>query len=303
MSRLTGLGGASSPVTRHLRWVTLEHPYLVSFPFWVRRIGLFRLFLAKLRNPHIKKSEEEIAKALEGDYRDEHLCVLRQAYEASQFAQEQMQICDITIEAWLQRTDKVIDASQYPLPPSTSCHKKPQNNEPSYDARSYLYEIYGVDLTQIPGFQALTIQTLRSEGGRDLSKWKTEKHFTSWLGLCPNFKRSGGKDQSSQTRTVQSRSARAFLAAARSLANSRSYLGAFSRRMKARLGKSKAITATARKLAVIFYHMVKQGSTYKELGEDSYLKQHKQRQLKRLTKQAKLFGFELVPTTTTTNQA
>jgi transposase len=253
--------------------------------------------LATLRNPHIKTSEAEIAKALEGDYREEHLFVLRQAYEAYHFAQEQMKHCDITIEAWLQRTEKLIDVSKHPLPPSTLCHKKPQNNEPTYDARSYLYGIYGVDLTQIPGFQALTIQTLLSEVGRDLTKWKTEKHFTSWLGLCPNFKRSGGKDQSSQTRKVQSRSARAFRAAARALAKSQSYLGAFYRRMCARLGRPKAITATARKLAVIFYNMVKHGTHYKELGEDYYLKQQKQRQLKRLKKQAKLFGFDLIPNT------
>jgi transposase len=259
--------------------------------------------LAKLRNPHIKKAEEEIAKALEGDYREEHLFVLRQAYEAYQFAQEQMQSCDTRIEAWLKRTEKAIDASKYPLPPSTSCHKKPQNNEPSYDARSYLYEIYGVDLTQIPGFQALTIQTLLSEVGRDLSKWKSEKHFTSWLGLCPNFKRSGGKDQSSHTRKVQSRSARAFRAAARALDKSKSYLGAFYRRMKARLGKPKAITATARKLAVIFYNMVKHGRAYQELGEDYYLKQQKQRPIKRLRKQAKFFGFELVSMTPANSEA
>jgi transposase len=176
-------------------------------------------------------------------------------------------------------------------------HKKPQRNAPGYDARSYLYEIYGVDLTQIPGFQALTIQTLLSEVGRELRKWKREKHVTSWLGLCPNFKRSGGKDQSSQTRKVQSRSARACRAAARALAKSHSYLGAFYRRMKARLGKPTAITAIARKLAVIFYQMVKHGSTYKELGEDYYLTQQKQRQLKRLKKPAKLFGCDLVPNT------
>jgi hypothetical protein len=183
------------------------------------------------------------------------------------------------------------------------CHKKPQNNEPGYDARSYLYEIYGVDLTPIPGFQALTIQTLLSEVGRDLSKWQTEKHVTSWLGLCPNFKRSGGKDQSSHTRKVQSRSAHAFRAAARALAKSKSYLGAFYRRMKARLGKPKAITATARKLAVIFYQMVTHGTPYQELGEDYYLKQQKQRQIKRLKKQAKLFGFELVPSTPAGSEA
>jgi transposase len=253
--------------------------------------------LATLRNPHCKKPEAEIAKALEGDYRDEHVFVLRQASEAYQFAQQQRQQCDTTIEAWLQRTEKVIEVSAQPLPPTTSSHTKPQRNEPTYNARSYLYEIYGVDLTQIPGFQASTIQTLLSEVGRDVSPWKTEKHFTSWLGLCPNFKRSGGKDLSSQTRKVQSRSARAFRAAARALAKSQSYLGAFYRRMKARLGKPKAITATARKLAVIFYNMVKHGTAYQELGEDYYLTQQKQRQLKRLKKQATLLGFDLVPNT------
>ena len=258
--------------------------------------------LATLRNPHCKKPEDEIAKALEGDYRAEHLFVLRQAHEAYQFAQEQMRRCDTTIEAWLKRTEKAIDASTDPLPPSTSSHKKPQNNEPSYDARSYLYAIYGVDLTQIPGFQASTIQTVLSEVGRDVGKWKTEKQFTSWLGLCPNFKRSGGKDMSSQTRKIQSRSARAFRMAARALDKSNSYLGAFYRRMKARLGKPKAITAAARKLAVIFYNMVKHGKPYQELGEDYYLKHQKQRQIARLKKQAKLFGFELVSTTPIGNE-
>ncbi len=118
--------------------------------------------LATLRNPHIKQPETEIAKALEGDDRDEHVFVLRQAFEAYQFAQTQRRQCDTVIEAWLQRTEKGIDVNQHPLPPSTSSHKKPQRNEPTYDARSYLYEIYGVDLTHIPGFQASTIQTLLS---------------------------------------------------------------------------------------------------------------------------------------------
>lgn len=136
-----------------------------------------------------------------------------------------------------------------------------------------------------------------AEVGRDLTKWPTEKHFTSWLGLCPNFKRSGGKDLSSQTRKVQSRAARAFRIAARSLAKSTSSLGAFYRRMKGRLGKPKAVTATARKLAIIFYNMVTSGKMYRELGEDYYLKQQKQRHLNRIKKQAKLLGFDLVPNT------
>jgi transposase len=253
--------------------------------------------LATLRNPHIKSSEADIAKALQGDYRAEHVFVLRQASEAYHFAQAQIRACDQAIETWLQRTEKVLDVAEHPLPPSTLQHKKPQRNEPSYEARSYLYAIYGVDLTQIPGFQAATIQTLLAEVGRDLSKWKTEKHFTSWLGLCPNLNRSGGKDSRSQTRKVQSRAALALRTAARALTKSQSYLGAFYRRMKARLGNPKAITATARKLAVIFYNIVKHGRPYTELGEDYYLTQQKQRQLRRLKKQASLLGFTLVPNT------
>ena len=261
------------------------------------------LMLAKLRNPHIKSSEEEIAKALEGDYRDEHIFVLRQAYKAYHFAQEQITECDRAVEKWLHKTEKMIDVNEHPMPPSTLGHKKPQKNEPTYDARSYVYEIYGVDLTQIPGFQASSIQTLLSEVGRDLTKWPTEKHFSSWLGLCPNFKRSGGKDQSSKSRKVQSRAARAFRIAARALKKSKSYLGAFYRGMKGRLGPSKALTATARKLAVIFYNMVKYGKTYTELGEDYYLKQQQRRQLARLKRQARVLGFDLIPNTPSCSQA
>jgi transposase len=253
--------------------------------------------LAKLRNPHIKSSEEEIAKALKGDYREEHIFVLRQAYNSYQFAQRQIRECDRAVEKWLQRTEKAIDVNEHPLPEATRNQRKPQKNEPPEATRSFLYEIYGLDLTQIPGFQASSIQTLLSEVGRDLTKWKTEKHFTSWLGLSPNLKRSGGKDQSSNTRKVQSRAAAVFRIAASSLKNSTSYLGAFYRRMRGRIGPAKALTATARKLAVIFYHMVKDRQPYKELGEDYYYKQQEQRQLKRLKKQAKLLGYELVPNT------
>jgi transposase len=250
--------------------------------------------LATLRNPHIKSSEEEIAKALKGDYRDEHVFVLRQAYNGYQFAQRQIRECDRAVETWLQRTEKAIDVNEHPLPESTLARKKPLKNEPPEATRSYLYAIYGLDLTQIPGFQASSIQTLLSEVGRDMTKWKTEKHFTSWLGLCPNLKRSGGKDQRSHTRKVQSRAAAVFRLAASSLKNSKAYLGAFYRRMRGRIGPAKALTATARKLAVIFYKMVRYRTPYNELGEDYYYKQQEQRQLKRLKKQAKLLGYDLV---------
>jgi len=254
--------------------------------------------LAGLRDCRIRATEDDIVKALQGDYREEHLFVLQQAYEAYQFAQTQIAACDGKVEAWLTTTEKTIDIREHPLPTSPRHRKKARNNEPNYDARSYAYEIYGVDLTEIPGIQASTIQTLLAEVGRDLSKWPTEKHFTSWLGLCPNFKRSGGKDYSSQTRKVQSRAAKALRIAARTLRNSKSALGAFYRRLKGRIGPAKALTATARKLAVIFYNMVTKGTSYTDLGEDYYVKTQQQRHLNRLTKQARLLGFDLVPHTT-----
>jgi transposase len=133
-----------------------------------------------------------------------------------------------------------------------------------------------------------------TEIGADLHQWKTAKHFTSWLGLAPNKKASGGKLKSSETKPVQSRAARAFRQAAQALSRSTSYLGAFYRRMRARLGAAKAITAAARKLAVIFYTMVTEGKEYHELGEDYYLKQQQQHNLKKLRRQAKLLGYDLI---------
>ena len=226
------------------------------------------VILAGLRDCRIRASEDDIVKALQGDYRKEHLFVLQQAYEAYTFAQTQIAACDREVEAWLKQTEKTVDIREHPLPSETGRRKKARDNEPTYDARSYVYEIYGVDVTQIPGIQAATVQIMLAEVGRDLTKWPTEKHFTSWLGLCPNFKRRGGKDYSSQTRKVQSRAAKALRIAARTLRNTKSALGAFYRRLKGRIGPAKALTATARKLAVIFYNMVTQGTSYTDLGED-----------------------------------
>ncbi len=258
--------------------------------------------LAQYRDCRIKASEDEIAKSLTGTYRDEHLCVLRQAYTAYQGVQQHITLCDQKVETLLKTIDKAIDTTEHPLPPSTTKHRKPQGNDPTYDARTYVYELYGVDLTQVPGFQAATVQTLLSEGGRDMTKWKTAKHVTSWLGLSPNAKRSGGKDKSAQTRKVQSRAALAFRHAARAVSQSHSYLGAFYRRLRARCGPSKALTATARKLAVIFYQMVKEGKEYHELGEDYYIKHQEARHLRKLKKQARLLGFDLIPTVSTQPQ-
>ena len=180
--------------------------------------------------------------------------------------------------------------------------KRPRKNEFHFDARTYVYELVGVDLTQVPGFQAATVLIVLTEIGTNLHQWKTAKHFTSWLGLAPNKKASGGKLKSSETKPVQRRAARAFRQAAQALNRSKSYLGAFYRRMRARLGAAKAITAAARKLAVIFYTMVTEGKAYHELGEDYYLKQQKQRNLKKLRRQAKLLGYEIISTSSSVHE-
>jgi transposase len=251
--------------------------------------------LAQYRDDRIKSTEEDIAKALEGDYRSEHLFVLKQAFHAYHFSKKQIQQCDREIETLLAKMDKPVATTPEPLPPATSSHKKPQRNEPTYDARSYLYALLGVDVTQVPGLQAATVLTLVAETGRDLTKWPTDKQFTAWLGNAPNKKVSGGKERANRTRKVQSRAALAFRRAAMAASTSKSYLGAFYRRLRARVGPSKALTATARKLAVIYYHMVKDSKPYRELGEEYYLKQHEKRHLKKLKAQAKLLGFDLVP--------
>lgn len=134
--------------------------------------------------------------------------------------------------------------------------KKSTANHPDFDLRKYLYRMAGVDFTLIDGLDALTVQTILSEVGLEPERFPTVKHFTSWLGLCPGQKITGGKVKSSRTRRVINRAANAFRMAAFSLTQSRSALGAFYRRLRSRLGAPKAITATAHKLARIVLHLV-----------------------------------------------
>ena len=252
--------------------------------------------LAKLRNPHCKSTEDEIARALKGDYRDEHVFVLRQAYTAYGFVQRQLRECDREIERLLTAIDKEVDANQSPPPPRTKPQQPKRKNQHQFtgDARTLLYECFGTDLTELTGIETTNGLELYTEVGADMSSWATDQHFTSWLGLSPNAQSSGGKMKSSQTRKVTSRAAQIFRMAAKAASRSKTYIGAFYRRMKARLGAPKAMTATARKIAVIFYHMVKDRQPYRDLGEDYYVKQNQDRALKRLQRQAKQLGYALV---------
>ena len=253
--------------------------------------------LARLRNPHCQSSEDEIARALQGDFRREHLFVLRQAWHAYQFALTQLRECDRELERLVSEIDKQVDANQTPLPPDEKPPQPPHRNDVQFavqDGRTLLYECFGVDVTQIPGLEVSSALTLFTEVGATLTPWPSAKHFTSYLGLAPNVQSSAGKVRSSQTRKVASRAAGVFRLAAQAVIRSKTALGAFYRRMKARLGGSKALTATARKIAVIFYHMVKEHVPYKEFGEAAYTQAQQARTLKRLKQQAKHLGYTLV---------
>ncbi|WP_041740084.1 IS110 family transposase [Calothrix sp. PCC 6303] len=247
--------------------------------------------LASMKDCRVKSSITEIEKALTGDYRTEHIFVLKQELHLYEIYIAQIQLCDIEIEQYLGSFEDK-NGDKPPLPPEKT--KKTKGNSPQFDLRSHLYRISGVDFTAIDGFGVLTVQTLLSEVGLDPGRFPTVKHFTSWLGLCPGSRISGGKVLSSKTRKVVNRAATALRVAAQSLASSKSAAGAFYRRKKAQLGAPKAITATAHKLARIFYHMWKHGDTYVDTGANSYEHKYKQRAISNLKKKAKDLGFDLV---------
>ena len=248
--------------------------------------------LAKLRDYRVKASEATIAKALHGHWRDEHLFELAQAVELHTTYQEKIADCDRQIETLLDRFE---DRSEEPLPPKTDRRsKRAQGNTPAFDARSHLYRMTGVDLTSIDGIEAHTALKLISEIGPDMTPWPTVKHFASWLGLSPGSQITGGKVKSSQTKPSANRAAAAARLAANSLHRSDSALGAFFRRMKAKMGTPAAITATAHKLARLVYSMLKHGTQYVDAGQDYYQRQYKRRVINNLAKRAKQLGYRLV---------
>lgn len=246
--------------------------------------------LAALRDRRIKATAAAIAKALVGDYRKEHLFTLRQARELYQTYQLQIQACDHEIEAHLA---KIESRTSEPVPGPAA--RKPERNQPRFDVRSHLHRILGVDLTAIPGLSAITTHTLYSEIGADLSKFRNVKHFTSWLGLCPDNRVSGGKPLETRTRKVGSRAAYALRMAAYTAGRSHTPIGDFFRRMRARLGAPKAITATAHKLARLIYHPLSTRQPYDESRFALHQTQDRSRREKSLRRHAASLGFILVP--------
>lgn len=249
--------------------------------------------LARLRDRRVKATEEEVARALEGTYREEHMFALTQALEAFDFFQQQLVVCDQALERYLAQLPSAPDPASVPPPP-----QRRRKNQPHFDLRKELVRIAGVDVCQIEGIAALTAQTLISECGTDMTPFPTEKNFTSWLGLCPNNRKTGGRIRSRRTRRVNNRAASALRVAAQSLHHSNSALGSYARQMKARLGAGKAITATAHKLARLYYRLMKHGEPYFAQTQAQYEAFRRERDLHALRRRARHFGLQLVNTAT-----
>ena len=253
------------------------------------------LKLAALKNKRIKASTAIIVKALEGDYRREHLFTLKQSLQVYRYCRQMMAECDQEIESHLNNFDSHIDLDNNPPPPPTSSSRRGKGNEPNFNLRNHMYRLLGTDLTQVNGISAVTTHVFFTEVGLDVSKFPTPKNFTSWLSLCPGNKISGGKVLSSRTRPGSNRLAQALKMSAMSLGHSKSYLGNYYRRMRARHGAPKAITATAHKLARIIYHLVKTGKQFDESIFNTQEEAHQKRTFINFKNKAKSMGFQLVP--------
>ena len=247
--------------------------------------------LAAFRDRRCHASEETIREALTGNYRAEHVFALRHALELYDFHQTKIAECDVEIEAVLQILNDARPAPPHPLP---SVRHSPARHEPQFEARSALYTLLGADLTQIHGFGPYTVLRLVGECGDDMRKWPTDKHFTSWLCLAPGNKISGGRVLSSKTRRSANRAAALLRIAAVNVGRTDTALGAFYRRLAARIGKAKAVTATARKLAVLFYRALRFGLAYADPGASHYEARYRQRVIHNLQRRAKDLGFTLV---------
>jgi transposase len=249
--------------------------------------------LATLRDPSCKNTVATIAKALQGTWREEHLFALRQAVELYEQYQQKIADCDQKILAQV-RSFEDRTGTGTGTPPEPPDHK-PRKNELTFDAAAETYRITGADLTKIEGIQGHTALLVISEMGRDVSHWPSCKRFTSWLGLCPNNRISGGKRlRQRRTSPHANRIAQALKVAAHTLHHATTALGAFYRRMAARVGKERAIQATAHKLAIRIYHVLKYGSDYVDKGQDYYERAYQERVLKSLNRRAKELGYQLV---------
>jgi hypothetical protein len=247
-----------------------------------------------LRHERCHASEAEIAKALSGHYRTEHVFALKQALALYDFYTTQVQDCDTYIEQHYAVIKPVSEDPPPPLgpDPKPNSHAK---NAPTFEVRGNLYRILGVDLTAVAGLEARSAQVLVSEIGTDMSKWPTEKHFASWLGLAPHNDISGGKVLRSKPLKGNRRAAQVLRWAAQTLGRTQTALGSYYRRLRTRKGPAAAITATAHKLARILYYILKHRTPYQPQSQETYDAPVRQRAIRHLKRHAARLGFTLLP--------
>jgi transposase len=301
------LVGARSTQCQHMQkallQMNLQLPQVLSDVTGVSGLAIIGAILAGQRDPvalaalvhrRVRATGATIQKALQGDYREEHLFVLRQAYELYHTYDARINACDEQIVRETAALPAKVDPALKPLPARKEGRSASMDKMSGVDMRPQLYEKWGVDLTSIEGIGMQTSLVLLTEVGPNVSRFPSEKHFCSWLGLCPDNRISGGKVLSSRTRHVINRATDALRMAACSLERSPTALGGFARRMKARLGAAEGITATAHKLARIVYRLIKHGEAYVRQGLEEYEMKFKERKFNALQKTAKAMGFEII---------
>jgi transposase len=242
--------------------------------------------LAKYRNYRCKRDEAAIVKALEGNFRPELIFALKQALEAYDFFQTQIIACEEKIKKMVEDWDQENNQPG-------AVEKLSEATDQKVDT-SKLEAILKVDLTAVPGISDDLAVKIISEIGTDISRWPSQKHFVSWLGLCPGNKISGGKILSSKTKPISNRAAQAFRLAAYALHQSKTALGAFYRRLRSRIGSPKAIIATAHKLAKIVYTMLREQIQFIESGQNAYEQKYQERVVAKIKRKASELGYDLV---------
>ncbi len=256
------------------------------------------LKLAQLRHPGCKSSEDEIAKALTGTWRAEHLFALKQSLELFDFYSQQLAACDAELARQFAAVKPRWEGSdELPDLPKVKPASR-SKNQPAYNVRAELLRITGVDLVAVEGLSASLAQTILTEIGTDMSRFPTEKHFASWLGLAPHHEISGGKLLRNRTLKTDNRAGQAFRQAAACVIRSGSAFGAYYRRKKAHLGPMQALVATAHKIARTVYHMLKDKVAYHDIGAQAYEQKQQDRELAYLKRKAAKLGFALAPNAT-----
>jgi transposase len=251
--------------------------------------------LAAFRDPRVQASEEQIAQYLEGNWQPDLLFVLKQEQDGYEFCQKQMAECNRQLAQYLEKREDRSQGAPLPEEKRKGRLRKKNGNKPLFDLRQGLFRMTGTDLTRIDSIDVMTAATVISEAGYDMSKWKSENHFVSWLRLCPDNRISGNKVIGKGRLPTKNPVSIALKMAATSLRQSKTYLGAQFRRLRTKLGAPIAIKAMAAKLARLVYRMLRYGMEYVDKGAAFYELKHRELQVHQLKWKAAKLGYNVTP--------